>query len=110
MNELALILADEPSGSLDTRSAESLHQEIIRLSRVHHQAFVIATHNPKLSQLCDRVLCGVLHLRLKLHQCGQHALLSASALAHSAPRYPHFIWDSPLFLGSASIQLRPSVW
>ena len=66
MNKPALILADEPSGSLDTKSAESLHQEIIRLSRVHNQAFVIATHNPTLSRLCDRVLyleAGQLHER-----------------------------------------------
>lgn len=56
MNRPSIILADEPSGSLDTKTASSLHEEIIRLSRAHNQAFVIATHNPTLSQLCDRVL------------------------------------------------------
>ncbi len=56
MNQPALVLADEPSGSLDSASAEALHSELLNLSQVHHQAFVIATHNPALSQLCHRVL------------------------------------------------------
>ncbi len=56
MNRPALILADEPSGSLDAKTAEALHEELLKLSRAHDQAFVIATHNPTLSGLCDRVL------------------------------------------------------
>ena len=56
MNRPALVLADEPSGSLDTKTAEALHEELLKLSRAHDQAFIIATHNPTLSGLCDRVL------------------------------------------------------
>jgi len=56
MNQPALILADEPSGSLDAKTAGALHDELLNLSRTHNQAFVIATHNPSLSQLCDRIL------------------------------------------------------
>ena len=56
MNHPDLILADEPTGSLDTKTAHVLHKEIIRLSRKYDQAFVIATHNPALSNMCDRVL------------------------------------------------------
>ncbi|MXY07706.1 MAG: ATP-binding cassette domain-containing protein, partial [Rhodothermaceae bacterium] len=56
MNRPALVLADEPSGSLDTKTAEALHEELLKLSRTHDQAFIIATHNPTLSGLCDRVL------------------------------------------------------
>ena len=66
MNRPALILADEPSGSLDTGTAAALHEEIIRLSRAHGQTFIIATHSPTLSNLCDRVLhlkAGLLHDR-----------------------------------------------
>ncbi len=55
MNQPALVLADEPSGSLDTKTAGALHKEMLNLSRTHNQAFVIATHNPALSQLCDRI-------------------------------------------------------
>ena len=56
MNQPALVLADEPSGSLDTSTAEALHEELLNMSRIHSQAFVIATHNPVLSKLCDRIL------------------------------------------------------
>ena len=64
MNEPGLVLADEPTGNLDTNSADRLHQEILRLAREFGQTFVIATHNPELSGLADRVLRleqGILH-------------------------------------------------
>lgn len=64
MNEPGLVLADEPTGNLDVRSANRLHQEIVRLARDYEQTFVIATHNPELAEMADRVLRleqGVLH-------------------------------------------------
>jgi lipoprotein-releasing system ATP-binding protein len=52
----SLLLADEPTGDLDEGTAESLHA----LLREMHQEFgltaIIATHNPRLAQSCDRVL------------------------------------------------------
>ena len=59
MNEPQLVLADEPTGNLDTKTAEILHDEIVRLARERTQAFVIVTHNPSLAGRADRVL----HLR-----------------------------------------------
>lgn len=56
MNQPALVLADEPSGNLDTKTAEALHQEMVRLSRDTGQTFVIVTHNPSLAAMADRVL------------------------------------------------------
>jgi lipoprotein-releasing system ATP-binding protein len=56
MNEPDLVLADEPTGNLDVRTAALLHEEILRLSRELGQAFVIVTHNPALAELADRVL------------------------------------------------------
>ncbi|MCY4000792.1 MAG: ABC transporter ATP-binding protein [Bacteroidetes bacterium] len=56
MNQPVVVLADEPSGSLDSKTATALHEEISDLSKTYQQSFVIATHNPVLSQLCDRVL------------------------------------------------------
>ena len=56
MNAPAIILADEPTGNLDTRTAEALFQEFIHLSRKHKQTFVIVTHNMDLAQRTDRVL------------------------------------------------------
>ncbi|PSQ76781.1 MAG: lipoprotein ABC transporter ATP-binding protein [Bacteroidetes bacterium QH_6_63_17] len=49
MNEPALVLMDEPTGNLDARTAEPMHQEIERLSRDIDQTFVLATHDPSLT-------------------------------------------------------------
>jgi lipoprotein-releasing system ATP-binding protein len=56
MNRPGLVLADEPTGNLDTRTAERLHDELRRLASMHEQAFVVVTHNPALAALADRVL------------------------------------------------------
>lgn len=52
----SVLLADEPTGDLDEQTAESLH----RLLRETHAAYgltsIIATHNPRLAQACDRIL------------------------------------------------------
>ncbi len=56
MNKPGLVLADEPTGNLDIKTAESLHKEILRLSRSFEQTFVVVTHNPVLAAIADRVL------------------------------------------------------
>ncbi len=56
MNHPRLVLADEPTGNLDTRTAAALHTEIIRLSRTFGQAFLIATHNLSFAAMADRVM------------------------------------------------------
>ena len=56
MNEPHLVLADEPTGNLDTNSAEALQQEILRLRDTMQQTFIIVTHNKVLADLADRVL------------------------------------------------------
>ena len=56
MNEPGLVLADEPTGNLDTKTADSLHQELLRLRDTMQQTFIIVTHNQALADLADRVL------------------------------------------------------
>ena len=56
MNEPALVLMDEPTGNLDARTAEPMHQEIERLSEEMEQTFVLATHDPSLARIADRAL------------------------------------------------------
>ena len=56
MNQPGLVLADEPTGNLDTKTAEALHEEILRLSRSFGQTFIVVTHNPALAAIADRVL------------------------------------------------------
>jgi len=51
-----LVLADEPSGNLDVRSAGALHELIASLAREGHQTFVVVTHNGRLASIADRVL------------------------------------------------------
>ncbi len=51
----ALILADEPTGNLDTRNSEILFGIITNLSRKHGQTFLIATHNLELAREADRI-------------------------------------------------------
>ncbi|MCX8010906.1 MAG: ABC transporter ATP-binding protein [Ignavibacteria bacterium] len=56
VNNPKIILADEPSGNLDTKNSEALHQLIFDLRKELNQTFVIVTHNPELMKLADRVL------------------------------------------------------
>jgi lipoprotein-releasing system ATP-binding protein len=60
----ALLLADEPTGNLDEHTAETLQGLLREMHREHGLTSVIATHNPRLAGLCDRVLRlaeGALH-------------------------------------------------
>ncbi len=54
MNEPAIIFADEPSGNLDSKNAEELHQLFFQLREEWNQTFVIVTHNQDLSKMADR--------------------------------------------------------
>jgi lipoprotein-releasing system ATP-binding protein len=51
-----LVLADEPSGNLDQRSAAALHELLTMLARERAQTFVVVTHNDRLAARADRVL------------------------------------------------------
>lgn len=56
VNDPAIILADEPSGNLDSANASSLHQFFITLRDNFKQTFVIVTHNTGLADISDRVV------------------------------------------------------
>lgn len=56
MNRPLLLLADEPSGNLDTHTSERLHDLFFRLRAEHGVALIMATHNRKLADRADRVL------------------------------------------------------
>ena len=59
INKPAIIFADEPSGNLDTSSAENLHQLFFDLRDNFGQTFVIVTHNEELANMADRKLTMV---------------------------------------------------
>ena len=54
MNQPKLILADEPSGNLDSKNARELHELFLRLRDEEGQTFVIVTHNEELAKMADR--------------------------------------------------------
>lgn len=54
INNPAVILADEPSGNLDSQSAKDLHQLFFDLRDKTGQTFVIVTHNPQLAEMADK--------------------------------------------------------
>ena len=59
MNRPAVVLADEPSGNLDSASAKELHRLFFELRDRFQQTFVIVTHNTELANMADRKLVMV---------------------------------------------------
>ena len=56
INSPAVVLADEPSGNLDSKSAQELHKLFFRLRDEMNQTFVIVTHNPDLAAMSNRTI------------------------------------------------------
>ena len=56
INNPLLVLADEPSGNLDSKNAGELHDIFLNLKSEFNQSFIIVTHNEKLAELADRKL------------------------------------------------------
>ena len=56
VNSPAVLLADEPSGNLDSATKEELHKLLLELRSNLKQTMVIVTHDPTLAAICDRTL------------------------------------------------------
>lgn len=54
INQPALVMADEPSGNLDSANARDLHRLFFELRNALNQTFVIVTHNEELAEMADR--------------------------------------------------------
>lgn len=52
----ALVLADEPTGNLDASFVEEIGETLVSFAQKHRKMVVVATHNERLAQLCDRIL------------------------------------------------------
>lgn len=52
----ALVLADEPTGNLDTQSADNIFDLLRSVSETSHTSFLIVTHDPRLAKRCDRII------------------------------------------------------
>lgn len=56
INNPSIILADEPSGNLDTKNKKDLHKLFFTLREKYNQTFVIITHNNELAEMSDRII------------------------------------------------------
>ena len=56
INNPSVILADEPSGNLDSTAAKNLHELFFKLREEFNQTFVLVTHNEELAAMADRTL------------------------------------------------------
>lgn len=56
INSPAIVMADEPTGNLDSANAKELHQLFIDLRNTFNQTFLIVTHNEELAKMSDRIL------------------------------------------------------
>ncbi len=52
----ALVLADEPTGNLDTKAADGVFEVLRKVNRDSGTTFLIVTHDPRLAQRCDRII------------------------------------------------------
>jgi len=52
----ALVLADEPTGNLDTKTADGVFDTLRRVNEQRRTTFLIVTHDPRLAQRCDRII------------------------------------------------------
>lgn len=56
INNPAVLFADEPSGNLDTKTKQEIHNLFFQLRDKYGQTVVIVTHDPELAEMCDRSL------------------------------------------------------
>jgi lipoprotein-releasing system ATP-binding protein len=54
VNEPFVVLADEPSGNLDSKASDQLYKLFLKLRKQFNQTFVIATHNTQLAGIADK--------------------------------------------------------
>ncbi len=71
INQPAIVMADEPTGNLDSENARDLHRLFLDLRKSFNQTFLVVTHNEELAQMSDRILHmkdGKMLDNLVLHQ------------------------------------------
>ena len=56
INSPSILLADEPSGNLDSKNANELHQLFLKLNKTIHQTIIVSTHNKELAKLAHKTL------------------------------------------------------
>jgi lipoprotein-releasing system ATP-binding protein len=86
VNQPSLLLADEPTGDLDERNAESIFELMQKMHRAHHLTSILATHNLSLARRADRVL--VLEHGSLVPDDGNSAVRTSQRAISGAPSTP----------------------
>ena len=53
---LAIVLGDEPTGNLDTKTGNLIYELVRRLNREYNQTFIVVTHNEDMASKADRII------------------------------------------------------
>ncbi|HET7764235.1 MAG TPA: ABC transporter ATP-binding protein [Burkholderiales bacterium] len=86
--EPALVLADEPTGNLDTNSADGVFDVLRSVNETSGTTFLIVTHDPRLAQRCDRII-ELVDGRLVADRLNANVIRrSGAAFSESARRAP----------------------
>lgn len=56
VNSPAIVIGDEPTGNLDTKTSDAIYELLRRLNRERQETFIIVTHNPDLARKADRII------------------------------------------------------
>ncbi|MGL4988670.1 MAG: ABC transporter ATP-binding protein [Cetobacterium sp.] len=56
LNNPQIVLADEPTGNLDSKTSTQIYELLRKINRKYNTTFLIVTHNPEIASLCDRVI------------------------------------------------------
>lgn len=86
VNNPAIVWADEPTGDLDSKTAQDIMDLMRRLNRENGQTFVIVTHAPEIGDQCDRIitmrdgLCESCAAQEALHSNGRHPAETGESL------------------------------
>lgn len=56
VNKPSIVIGDEPTGNLDTKSSESIYELLRKLNREHKQTFILVTHDERMAAKTDRII------------------------------------------------------
>jgi putative ABC transport system ATP-binding protein len=56
VNDPSIVWADEPTGDLDSETADEVMRVMRELNQTNNQSFVVVTHDPRIGAMCDRII------------------------------------------------------